>query len=122
MFLFFFKIFIYYILGKFYFAHFTPICSFSFFKIFPPLWGIYISRTLPFSRTLVRFEKERLFLYRTKVFILYHAKVHNYSRPAYPYFACKNMANYFIAGEVPATISSNNLPFHTPYITPIVTT
>ena len=92
------------------------------FQNFPILWGIYISRTLRPSRTFVHFEKERLFLYRTKVFILYHTKVHNYSRPAYPYFTCKNMANYFIAGEVIATISSNNLPFHTPYITPIVTT
>ena len=94
----------------------------SFSKFFHPSGGFIFRALYPFSRTLVRFGKERLFLYRTKVFILYHAKVHNYARPAYPYFTCKNMANYFIAGWVIATISSNNLPFRTPYVTPIVTT
>ena len=124
---------------------------FSFFKIFPSFWGIYISRTLRLSRTLVRFGKERLFLYHTKVshsttlkcILIHFPQISNSvnifhlcqnfpcilmankcsrTNILLPYFTCKNMANYFIAGEVTATISSNNLPFRTPYITPIVTT
>ena len=121
----FFKIFIYYILGNFIFRALLPFGFALAFKIFPSLWGLYISRTLRLSRTLVRFEKERLFLYRTKVsysttlkcIFMHILHIHNL-----PYFTCKNMANYFIAGWVFATISSNNLPFHTPYITPIVIT
>ena len=125
MFLFFFKFFIYYILGKFYFAHFTPICSFSFFKIFPSSGGFIFCALYPFSRTFVHFEKERLFLYRTKVSYSTTLKciiIHILHIHILPYFTCKNMANYFIAGEVTATISSNNLPFRTPCVTPIVTT
>ena len=121
MFLFFLIFHLLYI-GEILFCALYPYLPPFIFKIFPSSGGFIFRALYLFSRTLVRFEKERLFLYRTKVFILYHAKVHNYSRPAYPYFTCKNMANYFIAGEVTATISSNNLPFHTPYITPIVIT
>ena len=53
--------------GNFISRTLLPICSPFIFKIFPSLWGLYISRTLRLSRTLVRFEKERLFLQRTKV-------------------------------------------------------
>ena len=125
MFLFFFKIFIYYILGKFYFAHFTPICSFSFFKIFPSSGGFIFRALYPFSRTFVHLEKNACsfsalkFSYSTtlKCIIIHILHIH-----ILPYFTCKNMTNYFFAGWVIATISSNNLPFRTPYATPIVTT
>ena len=121
MFLFFLIFHLLYI-GEILFCALYPYLLLFIFKIFPSSGGFIFRALYPFSRTFVHFEKERLFLYRTKVFILYHAKVHNYARLAYPYFACKNMANYFCVGWVTATISSNNLPFHTPYATPIVTT
>ena len=97
----------------------------SFSKSFHPLGDLYFAHFTPFQEHLFVLKKNACsfialkFSYSTtlKCIIIHVLHIH-----ILPKFTCKNMANYFIAGWVFATISSNNLPFRTPYITPIVTT
>ena len=90
---------------------------FHFSKFFHLLGDLYFAHFTPFQEHLFILKKNACsfsalkFSYSTMLKCIFIHVLHIHILPQ---FTCKNMATYFIAGELPATISSNNLPFHTP--------